>query len=83
MPHNAQPIQRGNGDGVCARALANGMTAIRVDGGDARAVYHACSYARKQAAEVRVSCCLGSKLNVFILYLCSFFKAEVEDKWAA
>jgi len=39
------------GDGVCARALANGMTAIRVDGGDARAVYHACSYARKQAAE--------------------------------
>ncbi|KAF5832252.1 thiamine diphosphate-binding protein [Dunaliella salina] len=39
------------GDGVCARAFANGMIAIRVDGGDARAVYHACSYAREKAIE--------------------------------
>lgn len=38
------------GDGIAARAPAYGMPAIRVDGGDARAVFNATSAAREMAA---------------------------------
>lgn len=37
------------GDGIALRGAAYGMPAIRVDGGDVRAVYNAVAQARQQA----------------------------------
>lgn len=44
------------GDGIAGRGPAYGIATLRVDGGDARAVYNATAEARRIALEQQASC---------------------------
>jgi hypothetical protein len=50
------------GDGIAGRGPGYGMASLRVDGGDARAVYNATAAARKIAVEQQVGACLPACL---------------------
>lgn len=79
---STRPVEYLSGDGIAGRGPSYGIASIRVDGGDARAVYNATAEARKIA--VANSCPVlieVSRSTVSELMHCSFVDAAAHWSW--